>query len=211
MEFQMIERYVIAKGSVARTARTFSSMASSPPGIRGYSGNPSKIQVLIKPIILQGLCMPQLLLEWNSTSPPQVDAWPKSSLFQRINFKWAHDFTIQGTGKVDGQGSGWWSPSYIQLGIFSPSVLLMQKKLKHNPDMKPTALRFYDSHNVTVRDIEIMNSPQCHLKFDSSSGIKVDNITINSPEISPNTDGIHLQNTKDVEIHHSNIGCGKNL
>ncbi|KAJ6356059.1 hypothetical protein OIU78_004218 [Salix suchowensis] len=45
----------------------------------------------------------------------------------------------------------------------------------------------------------------------SSSGIKVDNITINSPEISPNTDGIHLQNTKDVEIHHSSTGCGMNL
>ena len=71
-------------------------------------------------------------------------------------------------------------------------------------------LRFYDSHNVTVRDIQITNSPQCHLKFDSSSGIKVNNITINSPENSPNTDGIHLQNTKDVEIQHSNIGCGKN-
>ena len=72
------------------------------------------------------------------------------------------------------------------------------------------ALRFYDSHNVTVRDIKIMNSPQWHLKFDSYSGIKVNNITINSPESSPNTDGIHLQNTKDVEIQHSNIGCGKN-
>ena len=73
------------------------------------------------------------------------------------------------------------------------------------------ALRFYDRHTVTVRDIEIMNNPQCHLKFDSSSGIKIDNITINSPETSPNTDDIHLQNTKDVEIHHPNIGCGKNI
>uniref|UniRef100_A0A6N2N601 Uncharacterized protein n=1 Tax=Salix viminalis TaxID=40686 RepID=A0A6N2N601_SALVM len=69
------------------------------------------------------------------------------------------------------------------------------------------ALSFCDSNNVAVRDIEIMNSPQCHLIFDSSSGIKVDNITINSPKISRNTDGIHLQNTKDVEIHHSNTGC----
>lgn len=60
-----------------------------------------------------------------------------------------------------------------------------------------------------VRDIQIVNSPQCHLKFDSSSGIHVDNITISSPESSPNTDGIHLQNTQDVEIQHSNIGCGK--
>ena len=73
------------------------------------------------------------------------------------------------------------------------------------------ALRFYSSYDVTVRNIQIINSPQCHLKFDSSKGIKVDNITISSPENSPNTDGIHLQNTQDVEIHHSTIGCGKKL
>ncbi|KAJ6981219.1 polygalacturonase [Populus alba x Populus x berolinensis] len=154
---------------------------------------PAEFKFLIKPIILQGPCMPHLVLEIDGIllSPPRVGAWPKSSLFQWINFKWVHDFTIQGTGKVDGQGSEWWSPS---------EVYYIQKKFKHNPDMKPAALRFYDSHNITVRDIEIVNSPQCHLKFDSSSGIKVDNITINSPEISPNTDGIHLQNTKDGMI-----------
>lgn len=61
-----------------------------------------------------------------------------------------------------------------------------------------------------MQDIEIVNSPQCHLKFDNSKGIKVNNITISSPEDSPNTDGIHLQNTQDVEIQHSNIGSGKN-
>ena len=70
-------------------------------------------------------------------------------------------------------------------------------------------MRFYSSNDVTVRDIKITDSPQCHLKFDSSRGVKVDNITISSPESSPNTDGIHLQNTQDVEIHNSNIGSGK--
>lgn len=39
--------------------------------------------------------------------------------------------------------------------------------------------------------------------------MKVSNITVSSPKDSPNTDGIHLQNSKDVEIQHSNIGCGK--
>jgi len=70
-------------------------------------------------------------------------------------------------------------------------------------------VRFYGSFNVTVRNIRISNSPQCHLKFDSSGGIKVKNVTISSPGDSPNTDGIHLQNTRDVEIRSSSIGCGK--
>ncbi|GFY91549.1 pectin lyase-like superfamily protein [Actinidia rufa] len=162
---------------------------------------PSEFKFLIKPITLQGPCMPQLAFQIDGTllAPPKVGSWPKSSLFQWINFKWVHNFTIQGSGTVDGQGSNWWISSQTDY---------IQKKSKHIPDVKPTALRFYASYNVTVRDIRIVNSPQCHLKFDNSGGVKIDNITISAPESSPNTDGIHLQNTHDVEIKHSNIGCG---
>ncbi|XVE92376.1 hypothetical protein REPUB_Repub01dG0092100 [Reevesia pubescens] len=164
---------------------------------------PSEFKFLVKPITLQGPCMPDLVFQIDGAllAPPKVGSWPKSSLFQWINFKWIHNFTIQGTGVADGQGSQWWTPSDDQ-------IYYIQKKVKRIPNWKPTALRFYSSFNVTVRDIKIINSPQCHLKFDSSGGIKVDNITISSPESSPNTDGIHLQNTRDVEIRHSNIGCG---
>ncbi len=63
---------------------------------------------------------------------------------------------------------------------------------------------------LTVQAIKIVNSPQCPLKFDNSKGIEVNNIKISSPENSPNTVGIHLQNTQDVEIHHSSIAPGKN-
>ncbi|KAJ8759016.1 hypothetical protein K2173_003254 [Erythroxylum novogranatense] len=162
---------------------------------------PAEFKFLIKPITLQGPCMPHLTLQIDGTllAPAEVGQWPKSSLFQWLNFKWLNNFTIQGSGTVDGQGSEWWNPS---------KAYYIQKRSKHITDMKPTALRFYASCNVTVRDINILNSPQCHLKFDSSEGIQIDNITISSPESSPNTDGIHLQNAKDVEIQHSNIGCG---
>ncbi|XP_065876380.1 polygalacturonase At1g48100 [Euphorbia lathyris] len=163
---------------------------------------PAKLKFLINPITLQGPCMPHLVLQIDGIvlAPPEVGSWPKTSLFQWFNFKWVHQFSIQGSGSVNGQGFHWWSPS--------SNLYFVQKKSKNIPDMKPTALRFYDSYNVTVRDIEIINSPQCHLKFDSSKGIIVNNITISSPGDSPNTDGIHLQNTQDVEIQHSNIGTG---
>ncbi|KAK4841277.1 hypothetical protein QYF36_002008 [Acer negundo] len=162
---------------------------------------PLDFKFMINPITLQGPCMPHFVLQIDGTllAPQKVGSWPKSSLFQWLNFKWIHDFTIQGTGTVDGQGSDWWTASQIYS---------IQKKSKHIPDIKPTALRFYASNNVTVRDIKIINSPQCHLKFDSSNGVQVNNLQISSPENSPNTDGIHLQNTQNVEIQHSNIGCG---
>lgn len=71
------------------------------------------------------------------------------------------------------------------------------------------ALRFYGSFNVTVTGITIQNSQQCHLKFDNCIGVTVYNFTVSSPGDSPNTDGIHLQNSKDVLIRSSNIACGK--
>jgi hypothetical protein len=66
-------------------------------------------------------------------APPQVGAWPKSGLFQWLNFKWVHDFTIQGTGKLDGQGSAWWSPSgvyYIQVCQYRVSIIFSRTKTK---------------------------------------------------------------------------------
>nr|XP_043623640.1 polygalacturonase At1g48100 [Erigeron canadensis] len=155
---------------------------------------PSGHKFLLKPVTLQGPCMGHVTLQVDGTllAQPKIGSWSKSNLFQWINFKWVHNFTIQGSGTIDGQGYNWWKPM----------------KSKYISDIKPTALRFYASEDVTVRDITIRNSPQVHLKFDNSRGVKVDNITISSPGNSPNTDGIHLQNTRDVEILHSNIGSG---
>jgi polygalacturonase len=73
------------------------------------------------------------------------------------------------------------------------------------------ALRFYGSSNVTVAGITIVNSSQCHLKFDSCEGVMVHDLTVSSPEDSPNTDGIHLQNSRGVDIHHATLACGKML
>lgn len=73
------------------------------------------------------------------------------------------------------------------------------------------ALRFYGSFNVTVTGITIQNSPQCHLKFDNCIGVSVYNFSVSSPGNSPNTDGIHLQNSKDVLIRSSTLACGKSL
>lgn len=81
------------------------------------------------------------------------------------------------------------------------TILLIQKQ----------ALRFYKSYNIEVVDLRIINSPLCHLKFDNSKGVKVQNVTISAPENSPNTDGIHLQNSQDVEILHSDIATGESL
>ncbi|KAB2023003.1 hypothetical protein ES319_D07G252200v1 [Gossypium barbadense] len=76
------------------------------------------------------------------------------------------------------------------------------------PSTKPTALRFYGSNGVTVSGITIQNSPQTHLKFDDCTGVQISNFVASSPSDSPNTDGIHLQNSQDVVISAATLACG---
>ncbi|XP_071709312.1 probable polygalacturonase At1g80170, partial [Rutidosis leptorrhynchoides] len=170
---------------------TWKMACKTPEGVLQV---PSSHKFLIKPVTLQGPCVGHVTLQIDGAllAPSKIGSWSKSNLFQWINFKWVHNLTIQGSGTIDGQGSNWWAPV----------------KSKHVLDIKPTALRFYASEDIIVRDITIKNSPQVHLKFDNSRGVKVDNVTILAPENSPNTDGIHLQNTRDVELMHSDIGTG---
>ncbi|RCV25842.1 hypothetical protein SETIT_5G198100v2 [Setaria italica] len=166
---------------------------------------PSGHRFLVSPVTLQGPCSARLTLQVDGTvlAPPDMDSWPKPRRpLQWLNFKWLNGFTIQGAGTVDGQ-------SITSLQNSSPANAPQRSTGHwHSSGAKPTLVRFYSSFNVTVRNIRISNSPQCHLKFDSSGSIKVKNVTISSPGDSLNTDGIHLQNTRDVEIRSSSIGCG---
>ncbi|ONK81298.1 uncharacterized protein A4U43_C01F27550 [Asparagus officinalis] len=76
------------------------------------------------------------------------------------------------------------------------------------PKIRPTALRFYGSDNVTVTGITIENSPQCHLKFDNCTSVQVFNFRVSSPADSQNTDGVHVQNSHDVSIYNTSLSCG---
>nr|GME16955.1 polygalacturonase At1g48100 [Ipomoea batatas] len=64
------------------------------------------------------------------------------------------------------------------------------------------------SSNLVVKGLRIQNSPQFHIKFDGCQGVEIHELSINSPKLSPNTDGIHVQDTKHVKIYNSVIANG---
>lgn len=64
------------------------------------------------------------------------------------------------------------------------------------------------SSNLVVRDLRVQKSPQFHVKFDGCSHVFIENLSINSPALSPNTDGIHIENTKSVFISNCVISNG---
>ncbi|CAH9087871.1 unnamed protein product [Cuscuta epithymum] len=174
---------------------------------------PSEHVFLVGPTSFSGpYCQHNIVFQLDGTiiAPTDSKAWG-SGLFQWLQFTKLVGLTIKGSGTIDGSGSVWWQNR--------PLDDLRDHEMKLNPEekgslggemptLKPTALRFYGSFNVTVTGITIQNSPQCHLKFDDCAGVYVYNFTASSPGDSPNTDGIHLQNSKDVLVHSSNLACG---
>ncbi|KAM7279748.1 hypothetical protein ACFE04_006882 [Oxalis oulophora] len=163
---------------------------------------------LVGPISFSGSCAPNITfqLDGKIIAPTSVSAW-RARPIQWIEFTKLDGITIKGTGIIDGQGSAWWNndePSNYSSDESASSEL----KADNMPSTKPTALRFYGSNGVIVTGITIQNSQQTHLKFDSCTNIRVFSFTASSPGDSPNTDGIHLQNTQDVIIYGSSLACG---
>ncbi|XP_015894769.4 polygalacturonase At1g48100 [Ziziphus jujuba] len=186
---------------------------------------PSGSQFLVGPISFSGpYCAANILFQLDGTiiAPTDSKAWGKG-LLQWLEFTKLRGITIQGNGVIDGRGSVWWQDyPYEDPDDESKLIVPLNSTAQQNPPMppirsslsgkmpsiKPTALRFYGSFNVTVTGITIQSSPQFHLKFDNCIGVLVHDISVSSPGDSPNTDGIHLQNSKDVLIHSTTLACG---
>nr|XP_023922553.1 polygalacturonase At1g48100-like [Quercus suber] len=186
---------------------------------------PAEYEFLVGPISFSGpYCQANIVFQLDGTiiAPTNSNAWGKG-LFQWLDFTKLRGITVQGNGIIDGRGSVWWQDAPFDDPIDDEIKLLvpLNSSVEENPPMpvrsnlgrimpsiKPTALRFYGSFNVTVTGITIQSSPQCHLKFDYCTGVLVHDISVSSPGDSPNTDGIHLQGSKDVLIYSCNLACG---
>ncbi|CAA2995925.1 polygalacturonase At1g48100-like isoform X1 [Olea europaea var. sylvestris] len=186
---------------------------------------PSGYIFLVGPISFSGpYCQHNIVfqLDGKIVAPTSSKAWG-SGLLQWLEFTKLVGITIKGSGTIDGSGAVWWQDSPYDDPIDDESKLIVpiNRTVTEKPpiplrgslggkmpSIKPTALRFYGSFNATVTGITIQNSPQCHLKFDNCVGVSVYNFSVSSPGDSPNTDGIHLQNSKDVLIRSSNLACG---
>ncbi|AES96173.2 putative polygalacturonase [Medicago truncatula] len=184
---------------------------------------PANYIFYVGPISFSGpYCKANIVFQLDGTiiAPTNPNAWSGVTL-QWLEFTKLEGITIQGNGVIDGRGSVWWQDFPYDNPIDDEEKLIVPLNQTQKPPMpvqnemgrkmpsnKPTALRFYGSYGPTVTGITIQNSPQCHLKFDNCNGVLVHDVSISSPGDSPNTDGIHLQNSKDVLIHSSKLACG---
>ncbi|GFY89084.1 pectin lyase-like superfamily protein [Actinidia rufa] len=79
---------------------------------------------------------------------------------------------------------------------------------KNSTVVSMQAIRFFMSSNLTVQGLKIKNSPQFHFRFDGCRDVRIDSLYITAPPQSPNTDGIHIENTNNVKIYNSVVSNG---
>ncbi|CAI9298405.1 unnamed protein product [Lactuca saligna] len=130
-------------------------------------------------------------------APGAPESWNGRDSSQWIAFKDVVGLNVYGYGLIDGQGMRWWDQSCRYHPVLEGCTKLA-----------PTIFKFISCKESTLRDIYMVNSPQTHVLILNSKGFNVDNVTIQSPEHSPNTDGIHIHSSHFVKITNSIIGTG---
>ncbi|ESW30872.1 hypothetical protein PHAVU_002G189400 [Phaseolus vulgaris] len=165
---------------------------------------PENYSFKITSTIFSGPCKPGLVFQVDGTlmAPDGPNSWPeKDSRNQWLVFYRLDQMTLNGTGTIEGNGDKWWDlPCKPHRGP--------NGKTLSGPCGSPAMIRFFMSSNLKVNGLKIENSPQFHMKFDGCQGVLIDKLSISSPKLSPNTDGIHVENTKDVGIYNSFISNG---
>ncbi|KAK4281876.1 hypothetical protein QN277_013322 [Acacia crassicarpa] len=157
---------------------------------------PSNYDYLLKPVRFSGPCNSRITFQISGT----IEASENSSDYTEdpqhwLMFESVQNVTVQGGGTINGNGDTWW-----------------RKSCKKNPSLPcksaPTAVTFYRCENLIVENLVIKNAQQIHVNIQESSKVKVSGVTVSAPEDSPNTDGIHITNTKIIQISNSVIATG---
>ncbi|PIN04028.1 Polygalacturonase [Handroanthus impetiginosus] len=159
---------------------------------------------MIHSIRFTGPCRTGLVFQVDGTivPPDGPESWPKNySRRKWLVFYRVDEMSLQGGGLIDGKGHKWWDlPCKPHKGA--------NRTMLRQPCDSPVVIRFLTSNNLIVRGIKISNSPQFHFRFDNCKNVHIESIHITAPALSPNTDGIHIDNTNNVKIYNSVISTG---
>ncbi|XP_073108137.1 polygalacturonase-like isoform X1 [Elaeis guineensis] len=158
---------------------------------------PENKNYLLKPITFSGPCKSDVSLMIKGTIEASSDQsdWNGKNGRHWILFSGIQNLYVGGGGNINGNGKIWW-----------------QNSCKINKSLPcknaPTALTFYSCDKLTVENLNIKDSQQIHVSFERSTNVDVSSLTITAPESSPNTDGIHVTETKNIRVTNCVIGTG---
>ncbi|KAJ8439379.1 hypothetical protein Cgig2_021793 [Carnegiea gigantea] len=111
-----------------------------------------------------------------------------------LSFEYVTGVTIYG-GSLDGQGAGLWAckKAYVD---------------KRNCPNGTTTLAFTNSKDITVSGLTSVNSQLYHIVINGCQNVRLQGLRVLASGTSPNTDGIHVQLSRNVMIFNSEIATG---
>ncbi|KAM1191553.1 hypothetical protein PS2_011814 [Malus domestica] len=202
--FNVMDYGAVGDGSADDTAAFRQAWKEACAVESGVVLAPSDYCFKITSTIFSGPCQAGLVFQVDGVlmPPDGPETWPTTdSLNQWLVFYRLDQMTFTGTGTIEGNGQKWWElPCKPHRGPKGSTL--------PGPCDSPAMIRFFMSSNLVVRGLRIQNSPKFHMKFDGCEGVLIEKISISSPKLSPNTDGIHIENTKSVAIYDSMISNG---
>ncbi|OVA01014.1 Glycoside hydrolase [Macleaya cordata] len=150
---------------------------------------PKNKNYLLKPVRFSGPCKSNISIKIDGA----IEASADRSDYKRDRRHWIvfeniQNFTVEGNGTLNGNGDIWWKNS-----------------CKIN---KSRALTFDECKNLRVRNFSIKDAQQMHLTFQKCINVEAINLLITAPEKSPNTDGIHVTHTQNIQIANCVISTG---
>ncbi|XVF79631.1 hypothetical protein PTKIN_Ptkin15bG0004600 [Pterospermum kingtungense] len=143
----------------------------------------------LKPVDFSGPCNSALVLKIYGTIKASVD----HSDYQKHDRRWLYfdnvqNLRVEGGGVINGNGRTWWL-----------------KSCKINEAL---AVTFNECSNLKVAGLRIKNAQQMHLTFQNCVNVKAYNLFVIAPGNSPNTDGIHVTGTQNINIKNCVIRTG---
>ncbi|KAK8474757.1 hypothetical protein V6N12_036923 [Hibiscus sabdariffa] len=129
---------------------------------------------------------------------PESTSWTDGQVAVWIQFSSVENLILDGGGTIDGQGSIWWQPC-MKTSIFG---------FYFDCNRRPTALHFNNCNGLRLKGLTHLNSPMLHISINACKDVVVSNLHIKAPEDSPNTDGIDIADSSNVQIQDSTIGTG---
>ncbi|OIT40656.1 PREDICTED: polygalacturonase-like [Nicotiana attenuata] len=191
----------LAYNVVSFGARGDGRTDSTAPFLRAWmaacsSANPNNVYVprgtyVIRPVTFTGPCRSRIEFRIDGTviAPADYNVIGGSSFW--ILFYKVSRLSVYG-GTIDAKGHGFWSC----------------RRSGHSCPPGARSITFLWCDNVLLSGLKSLNSQIMNVAIDFSSHVRVQNVRIRSPSGSPNTDGIHVENSRDVTIKDSIIQTG---
>ncbi|XP_059664495.1 exopolygalacturonase clone GBGA483-like [Cornus florida] len=163
------------------------------------STDPSMVVVpagtyMVGSVKFQGPCKAPVTIQAQGTWKAPSDINKLKSQDGWIIFQNIEGLTISGGVTFDGQGAIAWQQNDCA------------KTGKCNS--LPINLRFNQVKNSVIKDITSLNSKLFHMNILNCNNLTLRHVTINAPENSLNTDGIHIGRSNGINISDANIKTG---